>query len=67
MISLLIWSVGIALELILVVRGVQQGLFRRYPAFYSYIAFVFANRHFGLCGSVQLRTFIFISTGSLSS
>lgn len=41
MISLLIWSVGIALELILVVRGVQQGLFRRYPAFYTYIGFVF--------------------------
>jgi hypothetical protein len=43
MISLLIWSVGIALELILITRGVQQGLIRRYPAFYSYIGFVLAS------------------------
>ena len=43
MISHLIWSVGIALELILMVRGVYQGLIRRYPAFYSYIAFVFVT------------------------
>ncbi|MBV9886905.1 MAG: hypothetical protein JO119_10205 [Acidobacteria bacterium] len=40
MISLSIWLVGIALELVLVLRGVQQGLLRRYPVFYSYIAFV---------------------------
>jgi hypothetical protein len=43
MISLSIWLVGIALELLLVVRGVQQGLFRRYPIFYSYIAYVFVT------------------------
>lgn len=43
MISVLIWSVGIALELILIVRGVQQRLLRRYPAFYSYIVFVFVT------------------------
>jgi hypothetical protein len=40
MISLSIWLVGIALELVLLVRGVQQGLLRRYPIFYSYLAFV---------------------------
>ena len=40
MIGFSIWLVGIALELVLVVRGVQQGLLRRYPVFYSYIAFV---------------------------
>jgi hypothetical protein len=40
MMGLSIWLVGIALELILIVRGVQQGLLRRYPIFYSYIAFV---------------------------
>jgi hypothetical protein len=43
MISILILSSAIALELILVARGVQQGLARRYPAFYSYIAFVLAS------------------------
>jgi hypothetical protein len=42
MISHLIWSVGVAIELILVFRGVQQGLLRRYPAFYSYVGFVLA-------------------------
>jgi hypothetical protein len=40
MFSLSIWLVGIALELILVIRGVQRGIFRRYPVFYSYIVFV---------------------------
>lgn len=40
MISTLILFFAIALELILVVRGVRQGLARRYPAFYSYVAFV---------------------------
>lgn len=43
MISFLIWSLGVPLEILLVVRGVQQGLLRRYPAFYAYICFVFAN------------------------
>jgi hypothetical protein len=43
MISFLILSAGIALELILLIRGVQQGLFRRYPAFYSSIGFVLAS------------------------
>jgi hypothetical protein len=40
MFSLSIWLVGIAFELILIVRGVQRGLLRHYPVFYSYIAFV---------------------------
>jgi hypothetical protein len=40
MLSLLIWFIGTALELTLVTRGVQRGLFRRYPVFYSYLAFV---------------------------
>ena len=43
MISTLILFFAIALELILVVRGLQQGLARRYPAFYTYIAFVLAT------------------------
>src|SRR5215475_7076913 len=43
MTSLLIELLGIALELAIVVRGVQQGLFRRFPAFYSYIAFVLVS------------------------
>jgi hypothetical protein len=43
MISFLILSVGITLELILLTRGVQQGLVRRYPAFYAYIGFVLAS------------------------
>ena len=43
MISLLIWSLGVPLELALVLRGVRQGLLRRYPVFYSYIGFVFLN------------------------
>jgi hypothetical protein len=40
MFSLSIWLVGISLELALIVRGVQRGLLRRYPVFYSYVAFV---------------------------
>jgi hypothetical protein len=43
MISTLILWFAIVLELILVVRGVRQGLARRYPAFYSYVAFVLAT------------------------
>jgi len=40
MISHSIWFVSIALELLLVARGFQQNLIRRYPVFYSYISFV---------------------------
>jgi len=42
MISLSIWLVSIALELLLVVRGVQQKLIHRFPFFYTYISFVLA-------------------------
>jgi hypothetical protein len=40
MISLSIWLVSIALELLLVVRGFQQKLIHRFPFFYTYISFV---------------------------
>jgi hypothetical protein len=40
MISLSIWLISIALELLLVARGIRQNLFRRYPVFYTYISFV---------------------------
>jgi hypothetical protein len=43
MFSLSIWLVGIAFELVLVGRGVQRGLLRRYPVFYSYVSFVFIS------------------------
>ena len=43
MISILILAFAIGLELILFARGVQQGLARRYPAFYAYIGFVLAS------------------------
>jgi hypothetical protein len=42
MISLSIWLVSIALELLLVVRGIQQKLIGRFPFFYTYISFVLA-------------------------
>src|ERR1700742_2610319 len=32
--------IGTVLELILVIRGVERELLRRYPVFYSYVAFV---------------------------
>jgi hypothetical protein len=40
MISLSIWLISIAFELLLVARGIRQNLFRRYPVFYTYISFV---------------------------
>jgi hypothetical protein len=43
MVSYSIWLVGILLELLLLTRGYQQRLLRRYPIFYSYIAFVFVS------------------------
>jgi hypothetical protein len=43
MISHLIWFAGIVLELLLVVRGIQHNLIRRYPIFFSYISFVFLS------------------------
>jgi hypothetical protein len=43
MISLSIWLISIALELLLVARGIRQNLFRRYPVFYTYLSFVLLN------------------------
>ena len=43
MISHSIWVAGIVLELLLVLRGIQQNLIRRYPIFFSYIGFVFLS------------------------
>jgi hypothetical protein len=43
MFSISIWSIGIVLEIALLTRGAVQGLLRRYPLFYSYIAFVLIN------------------------
>lgn len=42
MISMAIWLTAIFLEGVLLYRGLRQGLFPRYPFFFSYIAFVFA-------------------------
>ena len=43
MISLSIWLISIALEVVLVARGVRQNLVRRYPFFYTYISFVLTS------------------------
>jgi hypothetical protein len=40
MLGLSIWSVGIVLEFLLVLRGYQQKILSRYPIFYAYISFV---------------------------
>ena len=40
MFGLVIWCSGIALELLLLVRGLQGKLFGRYPVFYAYVFFV---------------------------
>src|SRR5260370_13773199 len=40
MLGLTIWWSGIALELLLLVRGLQGKLLARYPVFYAYILFV---------------------------
>jgi hypothetical protein len=43
MLSHSIWSVGIVLELLLLLRGYQQNLFRRYPIFFAYISFILVS------------------------
>ena len=43
MLGISIWSVGIVLEILLIVRGYQQNLLRRYPIFYAYISFVLVS------------------------
>jgi hypothetical protein len=40
MLSMLIWGLGIFLEALLLVRGLQSKMLRRFPLFYSYIFFV---------------------------
>jgi hypothetical protein len=40
MLSQMIWWVSMALEILLLARGLWAGLLRRYPVFYSYILFV---------------------------
>src|SRR6476661_4899016 len=40
MLSHLIWFGSAAFEVLLLIRGWQCGLFRRYPLFYGYISFV---------------------------
>ena len=40
MFGLVIWCSGIALEFLLLVRGLQGKLFGRYPVFYAYVFFV---------------------------
>jgi hypothetical protein len=38
--TMAIWSVGTALEILLLVRAYQGNLFRRFPVFYTYLLFV---------------------------
>jgi len=40
MLNMMIWSVGIFLELLLLVRGYQKQLYRQFPIFYGYFLFV---------------------------
>jgi len=43
MLTQIIWWAGIALESLLLVRGVRGGLVRRFPLFYTYVFFVLAE------------------------
>lgn len=43
MLTLAIWWLGILLEALLLVRGLQEKLVRHFPIFYSYILFVFVE------------------------
>jgi len=40
MLSQIIWSSSIVLEVLLLIRGWSRGLLRRYPIFYGYVCFV---------------------------
>lgn len=40
MLNVIIWSVGIFLEMLLLVRGFQEKLYRQFPIFYAYFLFV---------------------------
>jgi hypothetical protein len=43
MLNVMIWSVGIFLEILLLVRGFQEKLYRQFPIFYLYLLFVMLN------------------------
>lgn len=43
MASLVIWMVGMALELAILLRSFRSRLLRKYPVFFAYLAFVFAS------------------------
>jgi hypothetical protein len=43
MLTMTLWSLAILLEALLLVRGLQEGLVRRFPLFYFYILFVFVE------------------------
>ncbi len=43
MLSVMIWSVGVFLEILLLVRGFQEKLYRQFPIFYLYLLFVMVN------------------------
>jgi len=59
MFSLSIWTIGIVLELALLIRGASQGLLRRYPIFYSYISFVLVNDIVFFALRVSPRTYLY--------
>ncbi len=60
MISLSIWLVSIAVELLLVARGVQQKLVGRYPFFYSYISFVLISDLLLFAIRVPQNTYLYL-------
>jgi hypothetical protein len=49
MLTMAIWWMGILLEALLLVRGLQQKLLRRFPVFYAYILFVFLQEFLRFC------------------
>ena len=43
MLSVMIWSVGVVLEILLLIRGFREKLYRQFPIFYLYLLFVMVN------------------------
>lgn len=43
MLTMAIWWLAILLEAVLLIRGIQENLVRRFPIFYSYLLFVFVE------------------------
>ena len=60
MLSLSISSIGIVLEILLILRGYQQNLLRRYPLFYTYIFFVLASDVTMVFVPVSPRTYLYM-------